>query len=158
MPCSGRKSTSGKMSVDSIQNQPPQLTLKFSLVRLYHISSLGITLLYFTFNHLTTSQAESPNFTLRHFTRTLKRTFILSREQILDSPSVKDCLKILHVDFVLIAAEKAHDNDKVAGKKYYIDTLVKELELDHSTLMKRMHILTINRVAESILSPLRQWE
>ena len=34
VPCSGRKNTSEKMSVDSIQHQPPQLTLKLSLVRL----------------------------------------------------------------------------------------------------------------------------
>ena len=32
--CSGRKRTSEKMSVDSIQHQPPQLKLKLSLVRL----------------------------------------------------------------------------------------------------------------------------
>ena len=34
VPCSGQKSTSEKMSVDSFQNWPPQLTLKLSLVRL----------------------------------------------------------------------------------------------------------------------------
>ena len=33
-PCSGRKSTSEKISVDSYQNWPPQLTLKLSVVRL----------------------------------------------------------------------------------------------------------------------------
>ena len=32
--CSGRKRMSEKMSVDSIQNQPPQQTLKLSPVRL----------------------------------------------------------------------------------------------------------------------------
>ena len=34
VPCSGRKSTSENMSVDSVQNWHPQLTLKLSLVRL----------------------------------------------------------------------------------------------------------------------------
>ena len=33
--CSGQKRTSEKMFVDSIQHQPPQLTLKLSLVRLF---------------------------------------------------------------------------------------------------------------------------
>ena len=32
--CSGRKSTSEKKSVDSIQDQPTQLTIKLSLIRL----------------------------------------------------------------------------------------------------------------------------
>ena len=35
VPCSGRKSTSEKMSVYSIQSYPLQLTLKLSLVRLW---------------------------------------------------------------------------------------------------------------------------
>ena len=39
--CSGRKSTSEKLSVDSIQNYPPQLTLKLSVVKLREGSHHG---------------------------------------------------------------------------------------------------------------------
>ena len=38
VPCSARKSTSEKMSVNSIQNWPPQLTLKLVLVRVEHVA------------------------------------------------------------------------------------------------------------------------
>ena len=37
VPCSERKSTSEKMSVDSIQTSPSQLALKLSLVRLMNL-------------------------------------------------------------------------------------------------------------------------
>ena len=43
---SGRRNTSEKTSIDSIQNQPPQLTLKWSLVGLFSIHILSTSDLF----------------------------------------------------------------------------------------------------------------
>ena len=47
---------------------------------------------------------------------------------ILDQPDVKDTLHKLHANYVLVPADKAVNNVIIVCKKYYIDTLVKELK------------------------------
>ena len=47
--------------------------------------------------------------------------------KVLDQPDVKD----LQANYVLVSADKAANNVVVVCKKYYIDTLVKELEINN---------------------------
>ena len=53
-------------------------------------------------------------------------------QKILNNPGVKDCLRKLHEDFVLVSADKAANNIIVICKKYYIETLIKELGINSS--------------------------
>ena len=46
---------------------------------------------------------------------------------VLNQPDVKDTLHKLHANYVLVPADKAANNLTVVCKKYYIDTLFKEL-------------------------------
>ena len=46
--------------------------------------------------------------------------------KVLDQPDVKDTLHKLHVNCVLVNADKAANNVIIVCKKYYVDTLVKE--------------------------------
>ena len=59
----------------------------------------------------------------------LKRHFKYLKCKVLDQSDVKDTLNNLHPSYVLFPAEKAVNNVIVVCKKYYIDTLVKELAL-----------------------------
>ena len=47
------------------------------------------------------------------------------------SPDVKDTLYKLHANYVLVPADKAANNVIIVCKKYYIDTLVKELGINN---------------------------
>ena len=49
------------------------------------------------------------------------------KEKILSDADVKDTLRRLHDDFVLVPAGKAANNVIVVCKKYYVETLIKEL-------------------------------
>ena len=51
--------------------------------------------------------------------------------KVLDQPDVKDTLHKLHANYVLVPADKAANNVIVVCKKYYIDTLVKELGINN---------------------------
>ena len=57
----------------------------------------------------------------------LKEKIRSPKQKILTDPDVKDTLRRLHDDFVLVSADKAADNMIVLRKKYYIKTLIKEL-------------------------------
>ena len=49
---------------------------------------------------------------------------------VLDQPDAKDTPEKLHVDLVLVPADKEANNVTVVFKKYYIETLVKELGIN----------------------------
>ena len=51
--------------------------------------------------------------------------------KVLDQPDVKDTLHKLHANYVLVPADKAANNVIIVCKKYYIDTLVKELGINN---------------------------
>ena len=65
-------------------------------------------------------------------TSNLKWHFKSPKRKGLNQPDVKDFFYKLHADYVLILADKAANNVIVLCKKYYIDTLVKELEINNA--------------------------
>ena len=60
-----------------------------------------------------------------------KGHFKPSKCKVLDQPDVKDTLHKLHANYVLVPVDKAANNVIVVCKKYYIDTLVKELGINN---------------------------
>ena len=60
----------------------------------------------------------------------LKKKIRSPKQKILDDPYVKDTLRRLHDDFVLVPAHKAANNVIVVCKKYHIETLIKELGIN----------------------------
>ena len=61
----------------------------------------------------------------------LKGHFKSPKCKVLDQPDVKVTLHKLHANYVLVHADKAGNNVIIACKKYYIDTLVKELGINN---------------------------
>ena len=61
----------------------------------------------------------------------LKEYFKSAKCKVLDQPDVKDTLHKLHANYALVPADKAANNLIIACKKYYIDTLVKELGINN---------------------------
>ena len=59
------------------------------------------------------------------------RAYIVITCKVLDQPDIKDTLHKLHANYVLVPADKAANNVIVVCKKYYIDTLVKELGINN---------------------------
>ena len=57
----------------------------------------------------------------------LKEKIRSPKQKFLSDPNVKDTLRRLHDDFVLVPADKAANNVIVVCKKFYIETLMKEL-------------------------------
>ena len=64
----------------------------------------------------------------------LKEKIQSPKQKILNAPDVKDTLRRLHDDFVLVPADKAANNVIVVCKKYYIETLVKELGMNTTNI------------------------
>ena len=64
----------------------------------------------------------------------LKEKFRSSKQEILNDPYVKDTLRRLHDDFVLVPADKAANNLIVVCKKYHIETLIKELSINTTNI------------------------
>ena len=60
----------------------------------------------------------------------LKNKIRSPKQKILSDPDVKDTLRRLHDDFVLVPADKAANNVILVCKKYYIETLIKELGIN----------------------------
>ena len=60
----------------------------------------------------------------------LKEKIQSPKQKILNDPYVKDTLRRLHDDFVLVSADKAANNVIAVCKKYYIETLIKELGIN----------------------------
>ena len=64
----------------------------------------------------------------------LKEKIRLPKQKILYDPDVKDTLKRLHDDFVLVPADKAANNVIVVCKKYYIEMTIKELGINTTNI------------------------
>ena len=60
----------------------------------------------------------------------LKEKIQSPKQKILNDPDVKDTLRRLHDDFVLVPADKAANNVIFVCKKYHIETLIKELGIN----------------------------
>ena len=70
----------------------------------------------------------------------LKRHFKSPKCKVLDQPDVKDILHKLHANYVLVPADKAANNVIIVCKKYYIDTLVQELEINNVNINNPTYI------------------
>ena len=64
----------------------------------------------------------------------LKEKIQSPKQKILNDPDMKDTLRRLHDDFVLVPADKAVNNVIVMCKKYYIKTLIKELGINTTNI------------------------
>ena len=64
----------------------------------------------------------------------LKEKIRSPKQKILNDPNVKDTLRRLHDDFVLVLADKDANNAIVVCKKYYIETLIKELGINATNI------------------------
>ena len=64
----------------------------------------------------------------------LKEKIRSPKQRIYNDPDVKDTLRRLHDDFVLVPADKAANNVIVVCKKYYIETLIKELGINTTNI------------------------
>ena len=56
------------------------------------------------------------------------------KQKILNDPDMKDTLRRLHDDSVLVPADKAANNVIVVCKKYHIETLIKELGINTTNI------------------------
>ena len=62
----------------------------------------------------------------------LKQNFKQPTGKVLQNADVKACLSHLHNKYVFVPADKAPNNIIIICKRYYIETLIKELGLDNS--------------------------
>ena len=74
----------------------------------------------------------------------LKEKFKWPNQKILNNPGVKDCLRKLHEQFVLVPADKAAKNRRAICKKYCIETLIKELEINSSDQINSTYVPSIS--------------
>ena len=70
----------------------------------------------------------------------LKGHFKSPKCKVLDQPDVKGTLHKLHANYVLVHADKAANNVMVVCKKYYIETLVKELGINNVNINNPTYI------------------
>ena len=70
----------------------------------------------------------------------LKGHFKSPKCKFLDQPDVKDTLHKLQTNYVLVPADKAANNLIIVRKKYYIDTLVKELGINNVNISNPTYI------------------
>ena len=61
----------------------------------------------------------------------LKQNFKHPTGKMLQNADVKACLSDLHNRYVLVSADEAPNNIMIICKRYYIETLIKELRLDN---------------------------
>ena len=66
---------------------------------------------------------------LKHRIRRLKHSINTRHESIFSDPDVVTELSRLHVNFVIIPADKASNNYTFLCKRYYVDILIEELGL-----------------------------
>ena len=59
---------------------------------------------------------------------------LITKSEILNGPDVKDTLRRLYDDFVIIPADKAANNVIILCKKYHIKTLIKELDINTTNI------------------------
>ena len=74
----------------------------------------------------------------------LKEKIRSPKQKILNAPDVKDTLSRLHDDFVIVPVDKAAKNVIVVFKKYYIETLIKELSINTTNISPTSTIYSIN--------------
>ena len=70
----------------------------------------------------------------------LKGHFKCPKCEVLDQPDVKYTLHKIYANYVLVPADKAADNVIIVCKKYYIDTLVKELGINNANINNPTYI------------------
>ena len=63
----------------------------------------------------------------------LKQNFKQSTGKVLQNAGIKACLSDLHNKYVSVPADKAPNNIIIICKRYYIETLIKELGLDNGS-------------------------
>ena len=86
----------------------------------------------------------------------LKDHFESPKCKVLDQPHVKDNLRKLRVNHVFVPADKAANNVIVVCKKYYIDTLVKELGINNVNISNPTYI-PIDDSSETIVKSHKQF-
>ena len=86
----------------------------------------------------------------------LKGHFKSPKCKVLDQLDVKDTLHKLHVNYVLVPADKAANNVIIVCKKYYIDTLVKELGINNVNINNPTYI-PIDNSFETIMKSHNQF-
>ena len=64
----------------------------------------------------------------------LKQNFKQPTGKVLQNADVKACLSDLHSKYVFVPADKAPNSIIIICKRYYIETLIKELGLDNAPL------------------------
>ena len=64
----------------------------------------------------------------------LKEKIRLPKQKIINDPDVKDTLRRLHADFVLVPADNAANNVIIVCKKDYIETLMKLLGINTTNI------------------------
>ena len=83
----------------------------------------------------------------------LKQNFKQPTGKVLQNVDVKACLSDLHNKYVFIPADKAPNNIIIICKRYYIETLIKELELDNcSTPTGTQPTLHVQMSSEDIVN------
>ena len=83
----------------------------------------------------------------------LKEKIRSPKQKILNVPDVKHTLRRLHDDFVLVSADKAANNVIVVCKKYYFETLIKELGINTTNISpKSTYILSTDSFDEILQS------
>ena len=70
----------------------------------------------------------------------LKGHFKSHKFKVLDQPDVKDTLRKLHANYVLVPTDKAANNVIIVCKKHHIDTLVKELGINNVNINNLTYI------------------
>ena len=70
----------------------------------------------------------------------LKGHFKSLKCKVLDQPDVKDTFHKLQTNYVLVPADKAANNVIIVCKRYYIDTLVKELGINNVNISNPTYI------------------
>ena len=70
----------------------------------------------------------------------LKGLFKSPKCKVLDLPDIKDTLHKLQTNYALVPADKAANNVIIVCKKYYIDTLVKELRINNVSISNPTYI------------------
>ena len=81
----------------------------------------------------------------------LKGHFKSLKCKVLDQPDVKDTLHKLQTNYVSVPVDKAANNVIIVCKKYYIETLVKELGINNVNISNPTYI-PINKTNDLILN------
>ena len=77
----------------------------------------------------------------------LKQNFKQPTGKVFQNVNVKACLSDLHNKYVFVPADKAPNNIIIICKRYYIETLIKELGLDNcSTLTGKLNLHFMSNV------------